>query len=392
LNVLHVIPSLSPKHGGPSFALPLMTRALALHGVRTTIATTDDDGPRTRLDVPIGRIVSTEGGATIYFRKTTEFYKVSAGLRCWLKRHVEEFDVVHVHALFSFSSLGAARAARNARVPYIVRPLGVLNRWGIQNRRRLLKQCSLRWVERPALLRAAALHFTSAAEKREAAEAIPEIAHVPSAIIPPPIDVRPSRGDASDFQKEFPATKERHVILFLSRIDPKKGIELLLEAFAKIRSDGAMLVIAGDGETDYVQSLKLMAEQLRIGDRTLWTGFLSGERKWGAFGAATIFVLPSYSENFGIAAAEALAAGVPCILSRGVALAEKAGAAGAAIVTRCDAPELANAIERVLNDDRVREGLATKAAAFIESNYSLEAVGAQMVELYRRVTTGDLRG
>lgn len=368
--------------------MPVIARALWMQGVRTTVATTDDDGPGARLDVAPGQITANEQGVeTIYFRKDTEFYKVSFGVHRWLRRHIGEFDAVHIHALFSFSSVAAARSARRARVPYVVRPLGVLNRWGVENRRRLVKRWSLRYVERPILLHAAALHFTSEAEKREAIETVPEAAGVPSAVIPLPVEVPRCSVGAKGFWDEFPAAREGQVILFLSRIDPKKGVELLLEVFQSIctRIADALLVIAGGGEAGYVRSLKLRAEQMGIDDRIIWTGFLAGERKAAAFAAATVFVLPSYSENFGIAAAEALAAGVPSVLSHQVGLADEVANAGAAIVTRCDVRELADAIELILCDDRIRNELATKAKAFVQSYYSLEAVGEQLVTLYRRV-------
>ena len=182
LRVLHVIPSVSPTQGGPSFALASIARALVSRGVEITVATSDDDGPGRRLRVPLEEpVVGPEGVRSFYFAKNMELYKVSLGLRAWLRAHVREFDLVHVHALFSFSSIAAANAARSAKIPYIVRPLGVLNRWGLRNRRSWLKKMSLNWLELPLLQRASAIHYTSLAERNEAAEAHPAIAGLPSA-------------------------------------------------------------------------------------------------------------------------------------------------------------------------------------------------------------------
>src|SRR5256714_2353929 len=247
LRVLHVIPSVSPTQGGPSFALPLFTSAIAQQGATVTVATTDDDRPGSRLDVPLNEFVPGKGGATyIYFRKNTEFYKISRGLGRWLRRHVGEYDVVHIHALFSFASFAAARAARRAGVPYIVRPLGVLNRWGLENRRRFVKRWSLKTIELPILRGAAAIHYTAEAERTEAAAAHPDIASLRSAVIPIPVEPTPSTR-AMDIQTRFPITAGRRVILFLSRLDRKKGIELLLSAFQELRQEfpDALLVIAG---------------------------------------------------------------------------------------------------------------------------------------------------
>src|SRR5437588_3138127 len=160
IRALHVIPSLSQKHGGPSYAVRAMARALAGVDVDVTIATTDDDGDDARLKVPIGQPINEDAATIYYFRRNILPYKVSFGLARWLKANVAEFDIVHVHALFSFCSTTAARAARRHRVPYIIRPLGVLNRWGLENRRAFLKQISLRLVELPILRDAAAIHYT----------------------------------------------------------------------------------------------------------------------------------------------------------------------------------------------------------------------------------------
>ena len=168
IRALHVIPSLSLKHGGPSYAVRAMARALATVDVDVTIATTDDDGSDARLKVKIGEPMKEEAATIYYFRRNILPYKVSFGLARWLKSNVAEFDVVHVHALFSYSSTAAALGARRQRVPYIVRPLGVLNRWGLENRRAFLKQISLRLVELPMLTHAAAIHYTSEIEKLEA--------------------------------------------------------------------------------------------------------------------------------------------------------------------------------------------------------------------------------
>ena len=388
VRVLHVIPSVSPKHGGPSVALPLFARALARHNVGVTIATTDDDGPGARLVVPLNEIVSAPGEPDcIYFRRNTEFYKTSWTMARWLRRHVADYDVVHIHALFSFSSFAAARAARQARLPYIVRPLGVLNEWGMENRRRFLKQWSLKIVELPILRGAAAIHYTAEAERREAAAAHPEIASLRSVIIPIPIEVG-QRGDAAHFHARFAVAANRRIILFLSRLHPKKGIELLLSAFREIRGEfpDALLVMAGSGEESYVETLRQKARELGGDGHVLWPGFVAGEDKAALLAAATLFVLPSFSENFGIAAAEALAAGVPSILSEHVAIAQDTASADAALVVPCGIAAIAEAMRQLLRDKALRDRLGVQGRALIEKRFSPDAIGKQLDELYGSVT------
>jgi glycosyltransferase involved in cell wall biosynthesis len=385
IHALHVIPSLSLKHGGPTYAVRAIARALATVDVDVTIATTDDDGDDARLTVPMGEPIEEETAAVYYFRRNILPYKVSFGLSKWLNSNVRQFDIVHVHALFSFSSRAAAAAARRHRVPYLVRPLGVLNRWGLENRRAFLKRLSLPLVELPILRHATAIHYTSEAEKSEAASISSEIGGLKSAVIPLPVESEP--GNAEDFRKRFPEVAGRRVILFLSRIDEKKGIELLLEALASVRRQifDAVLVVAGGGIPSYVQKLSQRAKELSISDAVIWTGHLRGPDKAGAFAAAGVFVLPSYSENFGIAAAEALSAGVPTVVTDQVAISEDIRRSDAGIVVKHDAPKLATAICRIFNEPELELRFATNARRLAAECYGVSAVGRQLRDLYDAV-------
>src|ERR1051326_2770525 len=192
MKVLHVIPSLDPKDGGPTFAVKAVAQALAAEGVEVTITTThvaSDRGTRDHAQQDSCGMSCLQSSAysVVSFPRTLEAYKVSFRLAKWLRRNVKKFDLLHIHALFSFSSTMAARIARRNGVPYIVRPLGVLNRWGMENRRRLLKAISFRLIELPILLDGAAIHFTSEAERGEAAELSHKIAQCPWEVIPLPV-------------------------------------------------------------------------------------------------------------------------------------------------------------------------------------------------------------
>ncbi|HSV33358.1 MAG TPA: glycosyltransferase, partial [Pyrinomonadaceae bacterium] len=297
----------------------------------------------------------------------------------------ERFDIVHIHALFSFSSRAAASAARRHSVPYIVRPLGVLNKWGIENRRAFLKQISLRLVEIPMLRSAAAIHYASEAEEREASRISDGIAAQESVVIPLPVEIE--TGNADDFRQRFPQTITRRIILFLSRIDKKKGIELLLDAFANVRRQvsDAVLVVAGNGAPSYVQKLCQHAKELGIADAVIWTGHLDGALKSAAFAAADLFVLPSYSENFGVAAAEALSAGRPTIVTKSVAVSEDIRGYDAGIVVKNDASEVAEAIRRILSDRDLASRFSANARRLAAERYDITAVGRRLRDLYDAV-------
>ena len=382
LRILHVIPSLSASEGGPTSALIAMVTALAQTGVSVTVATTGAGTPRSFSENDRSANI-----AYLTFARTTLFYKTSWSLTWWLRKHVSDFDCVHIHALFSYSSVIAAVFARKRRVPYIVRPLGVLNRWGVRNRRQWLKRLSIQLLESRILRGATVIHYTTTRERTEAREAHRTIGERDSVVLPIPL-LAPESVDSEnseDFAQSHQELKGYRIVLFLGRLDPIKGLDLLLPAFAEARAAFPhwLLVIAGTGDEAFVRSLQKRAEELRLGSEALmWTGHLNTTAKTAALSAADVFVLPSYSESFGIAAAEALASGVATILSSNCGLAEDVSDAGAGIVFECSVPALTAALKRVFEDDQFRDQLAQRGQEFA-TRFSMEEFGTACVQLYR---------
>src|SRR5262249_55192748 len=220
------------------------------------------------------------------------------------------------------------------------------------------------------------VHFTSAAEQAEAHDLG---LRCNGAVIPLGIDV-------DDGAQAWRARRwgEPFDILFLSRIDPKKNVEGLLHAMALLRSRTFVgrLTIAGDGDPAYVQRLKALADALALADRVHWLGFVSGERKAAALAAASVFVLPSYSENFGIAAAEALAAGLPAVVADGVAISREIATTQAGVVTGTDAASIAQGLHRALASEQGYRAMSAAARHLAETRFSLAAMGRSLESLY----------
>src|SRR5581483_5422674 len=167
MHILHVIPSVSLKDGGPAQAIRVIERALSAAGARVTVLTTDFDGPGRRLSEG-AKGAGGRGVARVYVKRWTDAYKIAPGAVPWLWRNVLGFDVVHIHALFSFLSVVAGAIAFARGVPFVIRPLGTLAHYGVTRRRPLLKRLSLALVEGPLLRRAAFVQCTSASELAEA--------------------------------------------------------------------------------------------------------------------------------------------------------------------------------------------------------------------------------
>jgi len=382
MRVLHVIPSLSMAHGGPSRAMRLIEQALRGQGVEVETATTDDDGPGRRSG--LGRVSVTQYGVLRHvFPKRTEFYKVAPAFVRWLSAHVHGYDVVHIHALFSFASVAAAWIARKAGIPYIVRPLGVLNHYGRTQRRPWLKRLSLRFIEGPILRHAAAVHFTAEAERDEALQTgIP----MQGVVIPLGVDV-PKAGDRDRFLAAYPGWADQTRLLFLSRLDPVKNVEGLIGALAILRAEGlrVCLIIAGSGQSAYVAALQDLAKGKVVSEHITWLGQVEGAAKADALAAADVFVLPSYSENFGIAVAEALACGLPCVVGQGVAIAGQVADAGAGVAVGTDAEAIAEGLRPYITLPATRLATGEAARQLAAREYSVETMGERLFELYENI-------
>jgi glycosyltransferase involved in cell wall biosynthesis len=380
MKVLHVIPSVSAVHGGPSQVIVDIEHALTARGIDVTTVTTNDDGDSRTLPVRCGEPLAVPFATRWYFPRNTVFFKVSVGLGRWLKDNVASFDLVHAHALFSFGPIAAAFLARRAGVPYILRPLGVLAPYGMTLHHPIAKRVSFTLIERGLIESASAVHFTSSAEQAEA-EALG--LKCKGIVIPLGIDV--------DIISKGPKVQKKPAdsanLLFLSRIDPKKNLEGVLRALRIVLSKNinVTLSIAGSGDPQYVDALRLLAHDIAITDHVKWLGYVEGERKSEVLAAASAFVLASFSENFGVAVAEALAAGLPCLISRGVAISEKIEKAGAGILIGTSPEDIAAAIEKFLWHEAEISTMSKAARTLASSAFSIEEMGARLDTLYRRI-------
>lgn len=385
MRVLHVIPSISPLRGGPSRAVIDMVAALRLQDVDAAILTTNDHGLGQHPELVTGRWQWHQGVPVLAFPRWSppvaalREFAFSPALSLWLARHLKQYDLLHIHALFSYPSTSTMVQARWAGVPYILRSIGQLSPWSLaQSRGR--KRLMLRLIERRNLEQAAALHFTTTAERDEAAA----LGLAPPSLVLP-LGVRGPDLLAAPAAVPKPSTPVR--FLFLSRLHPKKQLEKLLEALALLqrqRPEASWeLAIAGDGEPRYVAALQEQTRELGIDTRCHWLGFVEGEAKWQALDAADWYVLPSAAENFGIAAVEALASGTPVILSPEVAVAADVDRAGAGLVCASDPEALAMTLATAL----VRPSLSMRTSAFnlAESDFSWSTIALQLRDAYRQV-------
>lgn len=381
MKVLHVIPSVAARYGGPSQAVYTMCRALQDQGTELFIATTNADGDG-ELPVPLEEKIVYQGVPTIFFaRQWSEAVKYSRPLAQWLDCNVKGFDLAHIHSVFSHACVAAARACRKNDVPYLVRPLGTLDPWSLKQKR-LRKRLIWYTGVRRMLTGAAAIHYTTAEEKRlvEAELGLTRGEVVPNGLEPGFLERR-----LQSFEGQQPWIGHGPYVLALSRIHPKKCYELLIESFASLRERGMFsnwrIVFAGDGDAEYLNQLKSLAARKGLNGDALFVGWLDGERKQAALKGASLLALPSYQENFGISLIEAMAYGVPVLVSPHVNLAPEIEEAGAGWVSPLSEEHLSVALAEAMGNEPERRRRGDRGRRLAES-FAAPEVAVKLMDLY----------
>jgi glycosyltransferase involved in cell wall biosynthesis len=363
-----------------------LSTALADKGVEVTILTTDSNGDRGQppLDVPLETPIQQNGYEVYYFRCSPfRRYKFSLNLLRWLANHSHEYDLAHIHALFSPVSSMAARVARSHHLPYILRPLGTLDPADLQKKRQL-KNLYATLLERPNLAGAAAVHFTSDQE----AKISDRFGTLTQDLVIPLGVTLPKITQPIAIREKFGIPGDRPLLLFMSRIDPKKGLNLLipaLETLAKEQDFQFVLAGANPQDPEFETKIRDRIQQSNLGDRTTLTGFVSGSEKTALLQAADLFVLPSYYENFGIAVAESMAAATPVVISDQVHIWQDVQQAQAGWVTSCDVEALTNTLRTALSNRSEQQRRGKCAQEYAEKYYSWGAIADQMTQAYSQI-------
>jgi len=311
MRVLHAIDSIDPALGGPVEAIRHFAAAAGKEGHHVEVVTLDRDISQWRSSwaVPVHAI---PGAFTSY--------RYNRGLGKWLAENRSRFDVVVVHGLWKFHTVGVWLALRHTSTPFFVIPHGMLNPWLKQAYPIKHLKKALLWhaLVHPALQASAAVLFLCEEEPVLAAQTF-NLEKCRKEVVPLGIEEPRAapQGAPGEFLAQYPELDGTPYLLFLGRICRMKGCDLLLEAFAATKDPdhGNRLVIAGPDEDGWQAELKKRAAELGIGHRVLWTGPLYGERKAEALRNASAFILPSHCETFPVAVLEALAYGKPVLIT-----------------------------------------------------------------------------
>jgi glycosyltransferase involved in cell wall biosynthesis len=359
VKILHVAPTYLParRYGGPIVAVHGLCKALVARGHEVHVFTTNVDGDRT-LDVPVATPVDLDGVKVHYFpAKNRRLY--------WAPSmpfsRIAEYDVVHIHAVYLWTGVAAARAARRAGIPYVISPRGMLVPELIGQKSRAVKTLWLRFMERRGFAGAAAIHFTSPLEWDDARRVgLP----LPSPVVVP---------NGVDLEPRPDVARDDDTLLFLGRVSWKKGLDRIIDGLPSLPH--VRLVIAGNDEEGLTPALQARAAERGVGERVQFVGPVYGEAKNELLARATLFVLLSTSENFGNAVLEALAMETPVVLSEGVGLAAEVVRAGAGAIG-------VESIAPLLQNPERRAEMGANGRALVESSFAWPRVAQEMETAY----------
>lgn len=377
MNVLHVTPGFHPAHiyGGPIESVYHLCRHLGQAGCEVRVLTTDANGPRAVLDVDTRTPVCIARNVTVRYCPRILPHTVSTALLSRLPSYIRRADVIHLTSVYSFPTIPTLAFCRLLGKPVVWSPRGSFQRWA--GSRRILAKSLWDAICKRVAPSQLVLHTTSELEARETGGRMPgiDLAVIPNGVaVPEALSHTPGNGVLR--------------LLYIGRLHPIKGIENLLRA-CRILNDrygcGWVLTIAGAGDPVYAKSLRELTAGLGVGDRVTFTGEVTGEAKRKLFQDSDLLILPSFSENFGLVAAEALAHGVPVIAGSGTPWAELEKR-GCGLWVDNSPESLAAAIDRIAS--KPLQEMGARGRRWMREEFGWETIAERMLGLYRTLSKG----
>ncbi len=363
---------------------------MASVGHTVSIYTSNQSGP-SELNVPTDQPVFKDRVEIRYFPiQHPRFWGFSIPLARALHKVISEVDIVHIHSLYLFHDIVASHYCRKYSVPYLIRPHGTLDPF-LYRRHRLRKSIVELFFENRNIRKASAIHFTTEQEEKLAKQytfETPGIV-VPNGLYLEEYEKLPKVGS---FRSQYPETIGKSIILFFGRLNFKKGLNILVQAFSQVakKRDDVNLILAGPDNEGYGKKIRSWLRSERVLDRATFTGMLTGEDKLSVLHDADVFVLPSYTENFGISVVEAMACGLPVIISDKVNIWREVAESGAGKVAPCDPDRFAEIILDLLDNPEMAKQMGRKGKALVKKRFQWSKIALALEDAYRSIISGQI--
>lgn len=384
MRVLHVIPSINPNLGGPTQVVLNLVKTLRHHKIDAQIATTQSNHLPEYSDIPIHFFSPFKSPLKTPHLTQDQVFLFSPEFTQWLWQNIHQYDILDNHYLFCYLPSCASFIARRHRIPYTIRTQGQLEPWALEQST-LKKQLYSLLIERKNLDHAAAIHCTSLGEAQDVRNFGIQ---TPTITLPLGVDLPIINPEAKQKLRQlYNIDLTTPIIVFLSRLHYKKRPDLLLQAVSQLRDKNYQfhLILAGTAEPDYQIYLENLITSLDLTSHVTLPGFVAGHSKNLLLQGSDLFVLPSYSENFGIAVAEAMAASLPVIITPGVQIAPDISAAEAGLVVQGEIEPLTEAIQKILQNPQLGQTLGKNGRKLVTEKYSWDIITQKLITAYSAI-------
>lgn len=368
MRILNVICSVDPEGGGVLEWIKQYGEMAVSMGNTVEVATMDEPG---------AQVVEEFALKTYAFGKKWKGF-FSPQLLAWLKTNAGRYDCVIAHGLWRFPSFGTWLALRRSKTPYFAYTHGMLDPWFKEKYRvkHFGKSVYWPWTDYKVLRDARGVIFTCEEERRLASKSFRRY-KCNGAVLT--LGIAAPKGEPENqkraFLNQYPQVRNKKMLLFISRIHEKKGCDLLIKAFAEVANKDPhwVLVMAGPDQTGWVAELKDLAEKYKVSGRIIWTGMISGDLKWGAMHSAETMILPSHQENFGFVVVEALACGVPVLISNKVNIYREIKDDQAGVIANDDLEGVKFLLDRFFAlSEKERNDMKAKALASFRKRFEIQ--------------------
>ena len=381
MKVLTVIPYLASTYGGTSKSVKELAKEVSNHQVSLDLITTTA-GYAQNFTIPINTWLNEKNYRLRYFPcwHHNDFI-VSVPLISWLFNHISRYDLVHTNTMFAPLISITHKICQLKKIPYIITPHGMLEPWALSYKANK-KQYYYNLIEKASLAKAKAIQTLASSEARNLRSlGFKQTIVVPNGIEPQEYQQLPN---PEIFYRQFPHTRNKTLILFLGRIDPKKGLNLLAAAFAKAYRQFPQihLIVAGPDSINFLPTVRNYFMEAGCIDSVTFTGMIQGSLKYAALAAADIYIAPSYSEGFSMSVLEGMASGLPCVITTGCNFPE-AAAAKVAYVVDIEPEQIASALIKCLQNPDRAKAMGDRARQFILDNYTWDKIATKLVATYK---------